>query len=149
MFPVKVISDVNPTIDSIFIDIKYNDKVKKAKRLDNQTLFDLARESESLVISKRPTTSTTFERNAYISEYAKRRADGVCQLCGQAAPFQGKDGQPYLETHHIKWLSEGGSDTIDNTVALCPNCHRKMHVLNIETDRAILMEKAKIVLSLE
>ncbi|WP_296863638.1 HNH endonuclease [Thermosyntropha sp.] len=29
---------------------------------------------------------------------------------------------------HIEWLSRGGTDTIDNTVALCPNCHRKMHV---------------------
>lgn len=24
-------------------------------------------------------------------------------------------------------MSEGGSDTIGNTVALCPNCHRKLH----------------------
>lgn len=25
-----------------------------------------------------------------------------------------------------QWLSNDGEDTIDNTIALCPNCHRKM-----------------------
>jgi 5-methylcytosine-specific restriction protein A len=24
-------------------------------------------------------------------------------------------------------LSEGGGDTVDNAVALCPNCHRECH----------------------
>jgi len=24
-------------------------------------------------------------------------------------------------------LSEGGEDTLENAIALCPNCHRKMH----------------------
>ncbi|MFX8626972.1 HNH endonuclease, partial [Acinetobacter baumannii] len=28
-----------------------------------------------------------------------------------------------------------------NTVALCPNCHKKMHVVNAEADR----EKLKII----
>jgi 5-methylcytosine-specific restriction enzyme A len=45
-----------------------------------------------------------------------------------------KDGEPFLEIHHIKWLSNGGDDSIDNTVALCPNCHRKMHALNLQKD---------------
>jgi len=25
-------------------------------------------------------------------------------------------------------LAEGGPDTVENTVALCPNCHRRCHV---------------------
>ena len=54
-----------------------------------------------------------------------------------------KKGDPYLETHHIEWLSKGGEDTIDNTVALCPNCHRRMHSLNSKKD----VEKLKVVAS--
>lgn len=46
--------------------------------------------------------------------------------------------EAYLETHHIVWVSQGGSDTMDNTVALCPNCHRKMHVLNLKEDKEYL-----------
>ena len=46
----------------------------------------------------------------------------------------------YLETHHIKWLAAGGEDKLDNTVALCPNCHRKMHILNKQTDVKLLFK---------
>jgi len=27
----------------------------------------------------------------------------------------------------LKTLANGGSDTIENTIALCPNCHREFH----------------------
>lgn len=86
---------------------------------------------------------TQYYRNRYVALYAKRRANGICELCENKAPFLDKDDQPYLESHHIVWLSEGGSDTIDNTVALCPNCHRKMHIVNDENDVAKLKEKAR------
>ena len=50
------------------------------------------------------------------------------------APFLDRNREPYLEEHHIKRLADGGTDTIDNVVAICPNCHRRMHVLNREED---------------
>ena len=78
--------------------------------------------------------STYFERDPWISECAKRKAHGKCQLCGEVAPFNNKQGQPYLETHHIEWLSKGGEDSIENTGALCPNCHRKMHIVGDTRD---------------
>ncbi len=37
----------------------------------------------------------------------------------------------------------GGDDSLDNTVALCPNCHRKMHVVNDENDKAKLEQRVK------
>lgn len=54
-----------------------------------------------------------------------------------------KDNNPYLESHHIIWLSKGGDDSIENTVALCPNCHRKMHEIANEEDVKLLHEKNK------
>lgn len=48
--------------------------------------------------------------------------------------FYDKNGNPYLECHHIIWLSEGGADDLQNTAALCPNCHKKMHIVNDEMD---------------
>lgn len=80
------------------------------------------------------TSTASFVRDRYISEYAKRRAQGICQLCGEPAPFTDRDGVPFLETHHIIWLADGGDDSIENTVALCPNCHRKMHILDLAED---------------
>ncbi len=102
-----------------------------------------AEQNESDKVSSRKVTSNVFVRDAFVAEYAKRRANGICQLCGQKAPFYNKEGKPYLESHHIEWISEGGSDTIENTVALCPNCHRKMHVLNLLSDKERLRAKAK------
>ena len=61
-------------------------------------------------------------------------------MCSKEAPFYDKDSKPYLEEHHVNRLADGGSDTMDNVVALCPNCHRKIHVLNDEQD-TILLEK--------
>ncbi|WP_244850561.1 HNH endonuclease [Brevibacillus halotolerans] len=46
-----------------------------------------------------------------------------------------------METHHIQWLSRYGADSIENTVALCPNCHRKMHILDLEEDVRFLKQK--------
>ena len=72
---------------------------------------------------------------------AQQQTRGICQLCNQPAPFSTSNGEPYLETHHIHWLSKGGEDVMENTVSLCPNCHRKMHVLNLPEDVAILKGK--------
>lgn len=134
IFPVKPIDNHKVIIEKEILDEKYKKKEKEALKLSDEELRKRAEECGSNKVSERNTTLKTYERNAYISEYTKRRAKGKCQLCKEPAPFSNKNGQPYLETHHIVWLSEGGEDTIENTVALCPNCHRKMHILNCERD---------------
>jgi predicted HNH restriction endonuclease len=88
------------------------------------------------------TLVTEYKRNPFIALYVKKKADGVCQLCENTAPFHLENKEPYLEVHHIKWLSQGGEDSINNAVALCPNCHRKMHSLNLKEDIKILKLKA-------
>lgn len=73
-------------------------------------------------------TASKFNRNPYVVEYAKRLANGICQDCKQPAPFVNRlTNEPFLETHHITPLAQGGPDTIENTIAICPNCHRKRH----------------------
>ena len=83
------------------------------------------------------------ERSALVAKYVKERAGGICQLCNKPAPFYNKTGEPYLECHHIVWLAKGGSDEVRNAVALCPNCHRKMHALNEPGDVERLKEIAR------
>jgi len=71
---------------------------------------------------------TEFQRNPDVVAAVMLAAAGRCDLCGAEAPFKRQaDDQPYLEVHHIVPLSRGGEDTIGNTVALCPNCHREAH----------------------
>ena len=76
-------------------------------------------------------------------DYYMENKVSLSAFCSCPAPFKDKNGRPYLESHHIIWLAKGGADSIDNTIALCPNCHRKMHVINAAADVKILLEKAK------
>ena len=92
------------------------------------------------------TVSVTFARNRYVAELTKRRARGKCELCRQPAPFTNASDEPYLECHHIVWLAHGGGDHPENTVALCPNCHRKMHVVNDPKDIKTLQRRARAAL---
>jgi 5-methylcytosine-specific restriction enzyme A len=72
--------------------------------------------------------SYTYRRNPDIVAEALSRADGFCECCKNPAPFKRvSDDTPFLEVHHIKSLSDGGEDTLENVVALCPNCHREKH----------------------
>lgn len=74
------------------------------------------------------TVVSNFKRNPDVIAAALERAAGVCEDCGNGAPFnRASDGSPYLEVHHMKPLSQGGEDTVENALALCPNCHRKAH----------------------
>lgn len=75
-------------------------------------------------------SSLIYERSAQVKAWVLNRAGGFCELCGEEAPFSTHAGKPYLEVHHVKRLSFGGSDTITNCVALCPNCHRALHYSN-------------------
>lgn len=121
----------NPTYINIISenDFYYNKQLqeKEAKTL---TIFEL----EDRIVNRTKATerinvtASRFSRNPYIVEYAKRLANGICQDCKQPAPFVNKlTNEPFLETHHIIPLAQDGMDTIENTIAVCPNCHRKRH----------------------
>ena len=84
-----------------------------------------------------------IQRSSIVANIVKERAAGVCQLCNKPAPFYNKSGEAYLECHHVKWIARGGADEVYNAVALCPNCHRKMHVLDEADDVAKLKDIAK------
>ena len=143
VFPLGVVgkeSDFKVPVD--LVAKKQERKERQAKRLSDEDLFDRAVHSRRHP-SNRQVSSTTYERNVYVAELTKRRANGVCQLCDHPAPFSNKKNEPYLESHHIIWLSQGGEDTVENSVALCPNCHKKMHILNLKDDRKKLVQEAQ------
>ena len=77
-----------------------------------------------------------FVRDATVVAYVLKQANGVCECCDGDAPFIKGNGEAFLEVHHVKHLAEGGSDTIQNAVAICPNCHRELHY---GADRCLLI----------
>lgn len=71
-------------------------------------------------------TVSNTNRSDLMKTYALSRADGKCESCENVAPFLKRNGQPYLEVHHIIELSQGGSDSPKNIAAVCPNCHARI-----------------------
>lgn len=125
------------------IDTSDEELTKFAQKMPMQELEELVRELSKKNPEVRDTKTKQYKRSALVSAYVKRRAGQCCELCGEIAPFLDKDGNPYLEIHHVMWLSEGGADSIDNTVALCPNCHRKMHIVQEPKDILYLQKMLK------
>jgi len=98
----------------------------------SQTLSDRQLKQRLASALKVPTKvqvlSVAFRRNPDVIVAVLRRANGRCEQCSAPAPFNRRsDGSPYLEVHHSIPLADGGEDTVENAVAVCPNCHRKAH----------------------
>lgn len=86
-------------------------------------------------------------RSRAVRLYVLRRAAGKCEGCGVTAPFITKEGQPYLEPHHIRRLTDGGPDDPRWVAGVCPNCHRRAHYSRDATE--FNKELAEIVLRKE
>jgi 5-methylcytosine-specific restriction enzyme A len=78
-------------------------------------------------------------RTASVHRYALRRAKGICECCGCRAPFENEFGIPYLEVHHMVRLADDGPDAPGNVAAVCPNCHRGLHLSAARTPLAALL----------
>lgn len=93
---------------------------------------------------QRSTSSPKGAKERALQTYVFGRAAGKCELCNSAAPFLTPDGTPYLELHHLRSRSQGGQDTKVNLVALCPNCHRKMHICGTDSDLQTLIAATRL-----
>lgn len=74
-----------------------------------------------------PGSTPEFIRCPKVVAWILMKAEGRCEQCLNPAPFCRPDGSAYLEVHHVQPLAEGGPDTVENAVALCPTCHRAVH----------------------
>jgi len=77
--------------------------------------------------SKVESKTKRFIRDPNVIAWVLLTAAGKCEACGDPAPFLREDGEPYLEVHHVRPLGEGGPDSADNAVGICPTCHRRFH----------------------
>jgi 5-methylcytosine-specific restriction enzyme A len=99
-------------------------------RLSGLSMTELRDRALDASASSRPPRERTTayrERSAAIKLYARRRAGGACEGCSCPAPFVTGAGDPYLEVHHTRRLSDEGPDHPAFVVAICPTCHRRAH----------------------
>lgn len=141
VFPLQLSTGNAPQIPVSSLLSAFKEKEKRVKKFSDAEIEDNARRTQTVSVDRRHTDAPYYLRSVWVAEFAKRRSKGNCELCTKPAPFMRKNGEPYLETHHINWLANGGADSIENTVALCPNCHRRMHILNHLKDIKTLQKK--------
>ena len=87
---------------------------------------------------------TQYNRDPRVRAWTLQRAQGRCELCEQPAPFVDEYQELYLESHHINMLADHGTDTPENTAALCANCHRELH---LGSDRGAKTEKLRTAIA--
>jgi 5-methylcytosine-specific restriction protein A len=64
-------------------------------------------------------------RDRGLVEQLRNLYRGECQICSWAPRRTYK--AELCEAHHVRWLSRGGSDILENLVLVCPNHHRAIH----------------------
>ncbi|WP_332898746.1 HNH endonuclease [Haladaptatus sp. CMSO5] len=114
---------LDPVSEQIDLDVSSLDE------LELDELFQRAVEASSKSENDEPRESTraSYSSSELVKAYARRIADGICQGCGESAPFTDKNGNPFLEVHHLFRRTDGGPDHPHNVIAICPNCHRRVH----------------------
>lgn len=127
-------SKTQNTVTSSGEEIDESKQLKKDNPKRKEKLSELRTKAEADANEDIPESATTsvtttqqYTRSSAIRDYVMSRADGYCEGCEEPAPFTSKTGEPYLHAHHVYELSEGGSDTPDTVIALCPNCHYRVH----------------------
>lgn len=119
---------------TVSVEASGSQPVEPESGTETQAVDELREKAEEDAVEQVPQEATTttyqtaqYTRSTKIKEYAKARADGVCEGCGEPAPFTNKTGDPYFHAHHVHELGDGGSDTPETVIALCPNCHYRVH----------------------
>lgn len=126
----KIVSEFESHMLPLDIEVHHKAFEKAVqKALTDPSSVRKARLKDTPEVPKKITvTSSYFLRSQDVVAEVLLRAAGMCERCKNSAPFMRKsDNTPYLEVHHVVHLAQGGRDTVENAVALCPNCHRRSH----------------------
>lgn len=109
-------------------NLQFKEQIINSRKDTHEKRLERLSKVESTKPEIQISTVASFKRNADVVVEILERANGKCENCKSDAPFVRKsDDTPYLEVHHKKSLSEGGEDTIENCIAVCPNCHSELH----------------------
>jgi hypothetical protein len=70
----------------------------------------------------------SYDRDPLVVILRKRLAGYRCEVeACQSEQFRTDSGEFFVEVHHLVPLADGGADTLENTVAVCPTHHRCLH----------------------
>lgn len=119
---------LNGDYDFLLKPIPILEKIKVEDAIDDATK-NIKDENEKKNTRELGKEQTVYARENFpLAEINKiyNRAKSKCECCG-CETFEKKNGEMYFEIHHIVHYSDGGENSAQNCVLLCPNCHRKIH----------------------
>lgn len=91
-------------------------------------------------------SSMRYPRDPKVALKALKKAVFKCEIDASHNTFiSSATGTPYVEAHHLIPMSAQGDfkislDIMENITALCPNCHRHLHLGKSETRIKLIME---------
>lgn len=98
---------------------------------------DIDQDLANAADARQPSTSTAktvrFQRAPALAEFVRKAAGYRCIVDSPSCVvFEGLDGNPYVEVHHIIPMSMQGRTTFNldrsaNMVAICVACHTRLH----------------------
>ena len=112
----KIIED-NSEQDEIIEDIK-----SEIEGLDEKKILQKIIDNEKIKHEIIEIKSKKYKRHNYLMVLIKKYRNYKCQFCKTV--ILKKSGDYYIEACHIKSKSDGGKDTLNNILVLCPNCHK-------------------------
>ena len=126
--PVPELTDnLEASVFSSELKSRLADEIEGSKKTTSEERIERLKSANKLPDSIQ-VISRGFRRNADVVVEVLNRANGICEECSNPAPFiRASNGTPYLEVHHRKMLADGGEDTVENAIAVCPNCHKRLH----------------------
>lgn len=124
----RYLNDSNVILDAKKIENEFQNELELSKRISTEKRQQKLKQLQNVTSERIEVITVVFKRNPDVVIEVLNRANGICEKCHNKAPFLRKsDRSPYLEVHHKIRLADGGNDTVENAIALCPNCHREAH----------------------
>src|SRR5690606_35894401 len=80
VFPLRPKNIDPPLIGRDYVCKSFERKSKQARKLNNEEI-ELRAKNVKRTIGTRKIVSLQFDRDPWVAEYARRMANGICQLC--------------------------------------------------------------------
>lgn len=116
----------------------WNDSIE-----NKQTKIDLLEDIDIPEKETKEATNIRIKRYQKIVKILKQKYEYKCQLCGYS--FQMDNGNDYCEAHHIKMLSDDGSQSKENVIILCANHHKMFHYASNTINIGQLIDNKRVI----
>lgn len=145
----KTVTDIEPEHEQFFLDnttiletlpsgnieediynLQTQSSVEEVENLPEEQLLkkieEKSKSNEKAIqgMVKRKRAVSSYQRDPQIGGWLQSLYQNKCQICGDSFIIP-STRKHYSEHHHIVPVSNGGKNTKENIIVVCPTCHKK------------------------